>query len=66
MDSGLLIISSQIYIRKICQASRNQSDKYVREETGGQPKDWKNKDTRWEEVKGYVARMDDRLWLKMN
>lgn len=50
----------------LCQASRNQPDKYVREGTGGQPKDWKSKDVRCGEVKGCVARMVDRLWLRMN
>lgn len=48
------------------QASRNQSDKCVREEPGGQPKGWKRKDIRCGKVKGCVARMDDRLWLRMN
>lgn len=43
--------------KNLSQASRNQSDKYVREEIGGQPKDWKSKAMRCEEVKGYVVRM---------
>lgn len=52
--------------KNLSQASRNQSDKYAREETGGQPKDWKSKDVRCGEVRGFVARMDDRLWQRMN
>ena len=43
--------------KNLSQASRNQSDKYVREEKGGQPKDRKSKDRRCEEVKAYVVRM---------
>lgn len=51
----------------LCQASRNQSDKDARGERGERAaKGWKRADLRCRGVKGYVARVNDRLWLGMN